>query len=49
MIVEAIKVARLTTYNHLHPQKGTAYPSSDWLLDNACIVSSFPVHNCSIF
>jgi len=38
-VLEAIKVVRLATYNQLHPAKGTAYPSSDWLLDNAVMLA----------
>ncbi|KAI5122237.1 hypothetical protein M0805_007103 [Coniferiporia weirii] len=37
-VLEAAKVARLSSYNELHPAKGTAYPSSDWLLDNGCML-----------
>ena len=37
-VAETVKVARLVTYNQVHPAKGTMYPSSDWLLDNACMV-----------
>ena len=37
-ILGGIKVARLTTLNNLHPAKGTPYPSSDYLLDNAVMV-----------
>jgi len=40
-IFEGIKVARLVTYNQLNPAKGTAYPSSDWLLDNAVILGLY--------
>ncbi|KAL5522569.1 hypothetical protein ACEPAG_8586 [Sanghuangporus baumii] len=37
-ILESVKVARLASYNSVHPAKGTAYPSSDWLLDNGCML-----------
>ncbi|KAH8108747.1 hypothetical protein DFH11DRAFT_1631031 [Phellopilus nigrolimitatus] len=37
-ILEAVKVARLVIYEQLNPAKGTAYPSSDWLLDNGCML-----------
>ncbi|KLO13317.1 hypothetical protein SCHPADRAFT_940449 [Schizopora paradoxa] len=42
-ILEGIKVARLITYNQLNPAKGTAYPSSDWLLDNTVILGLYTV------
>jgi len=42
-IFEGIKVARLVTYNQLNPAKGTAYPSSDWLLDNAVMLGLYVV------
>ncbi|KAL5499166.1 hypothetical protein ACEPAH_1684 [Sanghuangporus vaninii] len=37
-VLESVKVARLASYNSVHPAKGTAYPSSDWLLDNGCML-----------
>lgn len=47
-VLEVIKVVRLATYNQLHPAKGTAYPSSDWLLDNAVMVNIYmlSLHIC---
>lgn len=41
VILESVKVGRLTTYNEVHPAKGTKYPSSDWLLDNGVMVRRF--------
>jgi len=40
-IFEAVKVARLDKYNDLHAAKGTDYPSSDWLLDNAVMLGLY--------
>ncbi|EJC97765.1 uncharacterized protein FOMMEDRAFT_24218 [Fomitiporia mediterranea MF3/22] len=37
-VFESIKVTRLVSYNTAHPAKGTDYPSSDWLLDNGCML-----------
>ncbi|THG98982.1 hypothetical protein EW145_g7341 [Phellinidium pouzarii] len=37
-VLESVKVARLSNYNEFYPAKGTAYPSSDWLLDNGCML-----------
>jgi len=34
-LIAALKVARLATLENIYPGKGTAYPTSDWLLDNA--------------
>lgn len=41
LIFESIKVTRLVTYESVHAAKGTAYPSSDWVLDNACMLGLF--------
>ncbi|TDL25174.1 hypothetical protein BD410DRAFT_837411 [Rickenella mellea] len=39
----AVKVARLAKLDHEHPAKGTNYPSSDWVLDNAVILGLYVV------
>ena len=42
-IVTIIKVARLTSLGHVHPAKGTLYPTSDWLLDNGTMLALYIV------
>ena len=34
-------MARLIMYESAFSAKGTKYPSSDWVLDNACMVSFY--------
>ena len=40
-------MARLIMYESAFSAKGTKYPSSDWVLDNACMVSSYILYALS--